>query len=95
MAKRIGARVFATVGLKAKQALLVGEYGIPEAQIFSSRDTSFAKSIMWATGGQAVDVVINWLTGEGLPASWEYIAPYGHFVEIGKKDIISNSSLPT
>ncbi|KAI1773209.1 fatty acid synthase S-acetyltransferase [Hypoxylon cercidicola] len=32
--------------------------------------------------------------GDGLRASWECIAPYGRFVEIGKTDINSNASLP-
>ncbi|KAI4602940.1 polyketide synthase [Pestalotiopsis sp. 9143b] len=46
------------------------------------------------TNGYGVDVVINSLVGEGLRASWECIAPYGRFIEIGKTDINTNSSLP-
>ncbi|RYP89969.1 hypothetical protein DL770_003927 [Monosporascus sp. CRB-9-2] len=58
------------------------------------RNSSFAKGIMRLTRGYGVDVVLNSLVGEGLRASWECIAPYGRFVEIGKADIIANSALP-
>jgi len=70
------------------------EYGIPESNIFYSRDTSFAKGVMRVTNGKGVDVVLNSLAGDSLIASWECIAPYGRFVEIGKKDIMKNSNLP-
>lgn len=94
IAQYLGAEVFATVGSNAKKAVLRDEYGIPEDHIFYSRDTSFAKGIKRMTGGRGVDVIINALAGESLVASWECIASYGRFIEIGKKDILSNSSLP-
>ncbi len=40
-----------------------------------------------------MDVILNSLSGEGLEASWECIAPYGRFIELGKKDITSHSKL--
>ena len=90
----LGAEIFVTVGSEMKKELLIREYGISEDHVFDSRDTSFAKGIMRVTGNKGVDVVINSLSGEGLIASWECIAPYGRFIEIGKKDILANSSLP-
>lgn len=94
IAHYFGATVFATVGSSGKKQLLMDEYGIPEERIFDSRDTSFAKGVKRVTEGRGVDVVINSLVGEGMIASWECIAPYGRFIEIGKKDIVSNSKLP-
>jgi NAD(P)-dependent dehydrogenase (short-subunit alcohol dehydrogenase family)/acyl carrier protein len=41
-----------------------------------------------------VDVVLNPLFGEALVKSFEALAPYGRFVEIGKRDIDENSGLP-
>lgn len=90
----LSGEVFATVGSEAKKHVLMDEYGIPEDHIFYSRDTTFAKGVMRMTKGRGVDVIINSLAGDGLVASWECIAPYGRFVEIGKKDILSNSNLP-
>lgn len=87
--------MLATVGIEIKKQFLMDTYGIPADHIFSSRDpTSFARSVMRVTGGKGVDVVFNSLSGEGLVASWECIAPYGRFVEIGKKDILARNQLP-
>lgn len=94
IAKSLGATVFATVGSRYKKQLLIDEYQIPAERIFYSRDTSFARKIKRKTNERGVDVIINSLVGEGLLASWDCIAPYGRFIEIGKKDIMSNSSLP-
>lgn len=89
-----GNRIYATVGSEEKKRLLVEELHIPEDHIFHSRDTSFAQGIARVTDGIGVDVVLNSLAGEGLQASWECVAPFGRFIEIGKSDIMANSSLP-
>ncbi|GAM42162.1 hypothetical protein TCE0_043f15878 [Talaromyces pinophilus] len=86
LAKNVGAEIFATVSSPEKRALLMTEYGIPEDHIFSSRDLSFATGIMRMTNGRGVDVLLNSLSGEALRKSWEIIAPFGRFIEIGKKD---------
>ncbi|CAN9081152.1 unnamed protein product [Alternaria alternata] len=94
VAQMLGAEVYATVGYDHKKELLIKEYGIPAANIFYSRDLSFAQGIMRVTNGYGVDVVLNSLVGEGQRSSWECVAPYGRFVEIGKADIYANSPLP-
>ncbi|KAI1170512.1 polyketide synthase PksD [Nemania sp. FL0916] len=93
IAQMLGAEIFATVGHKYKKDLLMDLYNMPEDHIFYSRDTSFAESIMVATDDYGVDVVLNSLVGEGLRASWECIAPYGRFIELGKADINANAGL--
>ncbi|KAI0442917.1 hypothetical protein F4803DRAFT_550635 [Xylaria telfairii] len=94
IAKLRGAEIFATVGFDEKKEFLMRKFDIPDDHIFYSRNTSFAQGIMRITKGYGVDVVLNSLSGDGLRASWECIAPYGRFVEIGKADIMANSSLP-
>jgi len=94
VAHHLSAIVYATVGSQSKKDVLVREYGIPEQHVFYSRDTSFAQGVMRITNGRGVDVVLNSLAGDGLVASWECIAAYGRFIEIGKKDILANSKLP-
>ncbi|KAI0532014.1 putative polyketide synthase [Xylaria digitata] len=89
-----GAVVYTTVGTTSKQKLLTDLYGIPRQRIFSSRTLSFAENIKRLTNQKGVDVVLNSLAGDALVASWECIAPYGRFIEIGKKDIFSHSKLP-
>lgn len=90
----LGAEVFATVGYDYKKQFLIDTYGIPEDHIFYSRNTSFAKGIKRMTDNRGVDVVLNSLTGNSLRASWDCLAPFGRFVEIGKADINSNTGLP-
>ena len=94
IAKHLKAEVFVTVGSPAKKQHLIDYYSIPEDHIFHSRDTSFAKGIRDATGGRGVDVILNTLSGNALVASWELIAPYGRFIDIGRNDIDSHRSLP-
>ncbi|KAL8878752.1 MAG: hypothetical protein Q9198_003508, partial [Flavoplaca austrocitrina] len=94
IAKTIGAVIFATVGSSEKKQLLIDRYGIPEDHILSSRNTSFADGIRRLTDNKGVDVVLNSLSGELLAASWDCIASFGRFVEIGKKDIHSHATLP-
>lgn len=94
VARYLGANIIATVGTEDKKELLIERYGIAPDHILSSRDTSFALGVKRLTGGRGVDVVFNSLSGEGLVASWECVAPFGRFIEIGKKDIIASNSLP-
>jgi NADPH:quinone reductase-like Zn-dependent oxidoreductase len=90
----VGANVFATVGSRHKKQLLIDEYGLQESQILYSRNSGFAQAILTLTDGYGVDMVLNSTTDEALRASWECVAAYGRFVEIGKADINANSSLP-
>lgn len=87
IAKIMHAEIYVTVGTREKRTLLMDLYGIPEDHFFSSRNLNFAKALMRKTEGRGVDVIVNSLAGEGLRASWECIAPYGRFIETGKKDI--------
>ncbi|KKZ65546.1 hypothetical protein EMCG_08619 [[Emmonsia] crescens] len=93
LAQSIGAEIFATVGSAMKKKFLMETYNIDEKRIFFSRDLSFAEGIRRATDGVGVDVVLNSLAGDTLRATWECIAPFGRFIEIGKKDIVRNSRL--
>ncbi|KAK5988353.1 6-hydroxymellein synthase cdmE [Cladobotryum mycophilum] len=92
-AKYIGAEIYATVSSPEKRELLMNDYNIPEDHIFSSRDASFVKGIMRMTNNRGVDVVLNSLAGELLRASWDIIAPFGRFIEIGKKDAQLNGKV--
>ncbi|KAI5251279.1 polyketide synthase [Aureobasidium subglaciale] len=93
LAQTCGAEIFATVGSLDKKQHIMKEYGIPEDHIFYSRDTSFGPAIRQVTGGQGVDVVLNSLGGDFLRESWDCLAPFGRFIEIGKADITKNSRL--
>jgi acyl transferase domain-containing protein/NADPH:quinone reductase-like Zn-dependent oxidoreductase len=93
LAQTRGAEIFATVGNMEKKQHIIKEYGIPEDHIFYSRDTTFGHAIRESTGGKGVDVVLNSLGGDFLRESWDCLAPFGRFIEIGKADITKNSRL--
>ncbi|KAF6828375.1 KR domain-containing protein [Colletotrichum plurivorum] len=89
-----GAKVFATVGSKAKRQLVKDLFHLTDDHIFNSRDETFADDVLHATNRRGVDVALNSLGGELLRRSWECIAPFGRFVDIEKADIIANNTLP-
>ncbi len=94
IAQYIGAEIYVTVGSEEKKKLLVDLYHISQDHVFYSRDASFSQGVMRMTHGHGVDVALNSLSGELLMVTWECMAPYGRFVEIGKKDINSHARLP-
>jgi NADPH:quinone reductase-like Zn-dependent oxidoreductase len=93
IAQLAGAEVFATVSTTEKRDWLIKEYGLAEDHIFSSRDFSFVQGVMRMTKNRGVDVILNSLASELLRRSWDCIAPFGRFIELGKKDILSNGKL--
>jgi NADPH:quinone reductase-like Zn-dependent oxidoreductase len=93
ISQSIGAKIYATVGSAEKKKFLMNTYNLKDEQIFFSRDTSFAEGIRRATGGEGVDVALNSLSGDALQATFECIAPFGRFIELGKRDITTNSRL--
>ncbi|KAK6504593.1 hypothetical protein TWF481_006532 [Arthrobotrys musiformis] len=92
-ALHLGATIFATAGTPEKRELLTTEYGIPQTHIFSSRDNNFVAEIQRVTEGRGVDVVLNSLAGEQLTGSWECIAPFGRFIEIGRQGVPAGAQL--
>ena len=93
LAQHLHAEIFVTVGSEEKKSLLIKAYGIREDHIFNSRNLDFVKGIMRMTNGKGVDVVLNSLAGEALRQTWNCIAMFGRFIEIGKKDIVGNTGL--
>ncbi|MDA2810897.1 SDR family NAD(P)-dependent oxidoreductase [Nocardiopsis sp. RSe5-2] len=90
-ARLCGAEVIATAGSEAKRSLL-RRLGV--RHVLDSRSLDFAPQVRELTGGRGVDVVLNSLAGEALQRSLEVVAPFGRFVELGKRDFVENSPLP-
>ncbi|MGH7221894.1 MAG: SDR family NAD(P)-dependent oxidoreductase, partial [Gemmataceae bacterium] len=90
LARRAGAEIFATAGTPEKRDYLK-TLGIEH--VMDSRTLAFADEVLERTGGQGVDVVLNSLAGEALVRGVETLADYGRFLEIGKRDVYSNSRL--
>ena len=85
-----GARVFATAGSREKRAFLEA---LGVEAVMDSRSLAFADEIRRRTDGEGVDVVLNSLAGEHIPAGLSVLRRYGRFLELGKRDIAANATL--
>ncbi|MBR0678675.1 SDR family NAD(P)-dependent oxidoreductase, partial [Roseomonas alkaliterrae] len=90
VARAAGARVAATAGSEAKRAFL----RLAGAElVLDSRDAGFADALRAAWPG-GVEVVLNSLAGEAMERSLGLLAPFGRFVELGKRDFVENRRAP-
>jgi acyl transferase domain-containing protein/NADPH:quinone reductase-like Zn-dependent oxidoreductase len=90
IARRQGAEIFATAGSEEKRQLLVRQ-GV--AHVLSSRSLDFSDEILARTRGRGVDVVLNSLAGDFIPAGLRSVAHGGWFLELGKRDIWSSEAV--
>jgi len=90
VARDIGSEILASAGSDAKRAFL-RELGI--THVMNSRSLEFAEGVRTATGGRGVDVVLNALSGAGIDKGLECLAPFGRFVEIGKRDLAQDKPI--
>jgi acyl transferase domain-containing protein/NADPH-dependent curcumin reductase CurA/short-subunit dehydrogenase len=81
LARLAGAEIFATAGSHEKREYL---RSLGVKQVFNSRSLDFAHEISAATEGQGVDVVLNSLSGDFIPAGFAVLRRGGRFIEIGK-----------
>ncbi|WP_181785274.1 type I polyketide synthase [Streptomyces phytophilus] len=86
-----GAHIYATAGSDAKREMLT-KLGVE--QVADSRSLTFADTFKAAAGGTGFDAVYNTLPGEAVAANLSLMAPYGHYLELSKRDILDNNPLP-
>lgn len=84
LAQQAGAMVLATAGSPEKRAFLKS---LGVEQVMDSRTLAFAEQIMQITHDRGVDIVLNSLAGDFIPASIGVLQPKGCFLEIGKTKI--------
>lgn len=90
LAKAAGAEIFATAGSPQKRRILKDQ-GIPH--IMDSRSLKFADDVMQITKGGGVDILLNSLPGDYITKGLDIMAPYGRYLEIGKRDVYEDSSI--
>ncbi|MGW3831671.1 beta-ketoacyl synthase N-terminal-like domain-containing protein [Streptomyces microflavus] len=87
LARHLGAEVFGTAGSQAKRDFALAQ-GV--STVMDSRSLSFEHETI-AAGG--VDVVLNSLAGDFIPAGLRTLRERGRFVELGRRDIVAGSLL--
>lgn len=89
-----GCRVLTTVGSVDKRSYLQKRFSeMNDSNFADSRDSNFWRTVLRATGGRGVDVVLNSLAEDKLQSSVQLLARHGRFLEIGKYDLSNNSPL--
>lgn len=89
-AKLAGAEIFATAGSEAKRSYLKS---LGVAHVFDSRSLRFADEIRRVTRNEGIDLVLNSLAGDFIPASLDLLRNHGRFIEIGKRDYYENKQI--
>jgi len=90
LAQKVGAEIFATAGHEDKRQYL---RGLGVEHVMDSRSLDFVDEIREITNGEGVDVVLNSLAGEFIPASLGLLRYRGRFLEIGKRDIYEDTKI--
>lgn len=80
LARLAGAEVYATAS--PRKWPLLRSQGVEH--VMNSRTLDFADEVLAATGGRGVDVVLNSLNKDYIPAGLRCLAEDGRFVELGK-----------
>ena len=90
LALRAGAEVFGTAGTPAKRAMAkrLGAHHVGDSRSLAFVE-EFNRVGVHAGAGRGMNVVLNSLAGEFIPASLALLEPGGHFIEIGKTGIWS------
>jgi acyl transferase domain-containing protein/NADPH:quinone reductase-like Zn-dependent oxidoreductase/acyl carrier protein len=87
LAHAAGVEIFATAGTEEKRARL-RELGA--AWVGDSHTLDWARDIPIVTRGEGVDIVLNSLAGDAIPAGLSILRAGGRFVELGKKDLYAD-----
>ncbi|MEO8268885.1 MAG: type I polyketide synthase, partial [Aureliella sp.] len=90
LARLAGATILATAGSEEKRRL-VRQVGA--ACVMDSRSLAFVEQTLAATKGAGVDAVLNSLPGEAISGGLSLLKIGGSFLEIGKRDIYSDTAL--
>ncbi|KAI1735252.1 polyketide synthase [Xylaria scruposa] len=86
LAQKRKAVVYTTV-TSSNERRLHQQLGIATSHIFDAQDASFAQSLMGATDGRGVDVILNFaLDGDMMHESWRCLAAFGRFVDLRERE---------
>lgn len=91
-AQNAGAEIYATVSTPEKIEYLKS---LGVHQLSNSRSLEFESAVREQTNGEGVDLVLNSLAGEYIPANIRLLRNNGRYLEIGKKNILQYSEVFT
>ena len=89
IAKSRGAKVIATAGSVAKREVL---RSLGVKHVLDSRAVNIAEHVR-EVSKEGVDIVLNSLAGDAIERSIACLRPFGRFIELGKRDYVSNTHI--
>lgn len=89
IAKSRGATVISSAGSSAKRDLLLS---LGADHVVNSRAMSFTDEVR-AICPDGVNIVLNSVAGEAMERSLGLLRPFGHFIELGKRDYVANTHI--
>ncbi len=90
LARRGGATVIATAGSPAKRRYL---RRLGATHVFDSRSLDFRDEVLAVTDGRGVDIALNSLADDFIPATLDTVAQGGVFLEIGKRGVWTDEQM--
>lgn len=75
LVRTLGADIYATVGTEAEAIQLFENFGLSRIRIFWSINGSFLKEILHATGGEGVDLALNFVVSNRIYTGVNLDAP--------------------
>ncbi len=90
----MGANPYVTVATEAQASAVMLQYGLEETQVLLASELS---KIQRANGQFEVDVIFSsgWVDASIARETWRHIAPFGRFIDCGRKNVLSRSVLDT
>nr|CAD7400934.1 unnamed protein product [Timema cristinae] len=88
-----GSTVFTTVAESNHKELLIKRFPQLQENNILSQKSNFDISLMRATKGVGVKVIVNCLRGSKLQSSLQCVAECGRFVQLGTADMEENTSI--
>ncbi|CAG8395028.1 unnamed protein product [Penicillium salamii] len=95
LSRYFGAKVFATVGSEEQREIIAKEYSLPQNRVLNSNSGSFAHSVLRATNGEGVDVVLSLVDDDSAPQERLCVGDFGRFVGLAGRDHSSYSGIST
>ena len=92
----MGATPYVVVDNDAEAQHIIQEYGLPQSQVLANNPTAI-ENLSEINGGSGADIVFSSGSSDaGLAReAWRYIAPFGRFVDFGRKNVLKRSTLDT
>ena len=94
VAQAMGGYPYVAVNTEAQVNAVVSQFGLDKKQVLVASELSQLKK---PNGQYEVDVIFSsgWVDASVAREAWRYIAPFGRFVDCGRKNVLSRSVLDT